>query len=57
MTLDPMTIATKGVWTWNVDPMARATQGYIQEYIQLVWKEVVRLTSGIVRIINLESRL
>jgi hypothetical protein len=57
MSLDPMVIATKGVWTWNVDPMGKATQGYIQQYIQMVLREVVRLTSGIVRIINLESRL
>jgi len=55
MSLDPMVIATKGVWTWDVDPMAKATQGYIQQYIQLVWREIIRLTSGFVQIINRES--
>ena len=57
MALDPMVIATKGVWTWDQDPLAKATQGYIQSFVQLVWREVIRLTSAFVQIINLESEL
>jgi hypothetical protein len=57
MTLDPMVIATKGVWTWDVDPMAKATQGYIQQFVQLVWRRVIHLTSAIASILNLESAI
>lgn len=57
MALDPMVIATKGVSTWDVDPLAKSTQGYIQSFVQLIWREVIRLTSAFVRIINLESEL
>lgn len=57
MSLDPMVIATKGVSTWDVDPLGKATQGYIQSFVQLIWREIIRLTSGFVQIINRESEL
>ena len=53
--LDPMNLATEGVWSWNVDELARATLGYIQGYVVLIRTEVIRLKSAITRIVNLKG--
>ena len=55
MALDPMVIATKGMWTWNEDPLARATQGWAQGLLAYIGAEIINLTSGILRILNLRS--
>lgn len=55
--LDPMNLATEGVWLWNVDSLARATLGYIQDYVALIRTEIIRFKSAITRIVRMESGL
>lgn len=53
--IDPMSVLTRGAWYQSTDVLNRATAGYVRGWVLLIRTEILRLVSGIKRIISFDS--